>query len=68
MKGQTGSIKVNYDTKRVGAFTKTVTITSNAKTESKIITIKGVVEAAPESTEAVPLKKPASGTPLENTK
>src|SRR5687768_8406144 len=31
MKGQTGVIKVHYDTKRVGAFTKTVTINSNAK-------------------------------------
>ena len=32
MKGQTGVIKVHYDTNRVGAFTKTVTLNSNAKT------------------------------------
>src|SRR5437763_17153499 len=35
MKGETETIKVHYDTKRVGAFTKTVTIESNAKTASK---------------------------------
>lgn len=67
MKGQTGLIKVHYDTKRVGAFTKTVTITSNANTATKVLTIKGLVEASEESTEAVPLKK-SSGLPLEITK
>ena len=68
MKGETASIKVHYDTKRVGAFTKTVTITSNAKTSQKVLTIKGVVEAAPdETTEGIPLKK-LSGSPLEMTK
>jgi hypothetical protein len=67
MKGQTGVIKVHYDTKRVGAFTKTVTLTSNAKTDTKVLTIKGVVEASDESTDAVPLKK-SSGLPLENSK
>ena len=45
--GETGVIKVTYDTKRVGAFTKTVTITSNAKTQDKVITIKGKVEDVP---------------------
>ncbi|TAH43303.1 MAG: DUF1573 domain-containing protein [Bacteroidetes bacterium] len=69
MANQTGIIKVHYDTKRVGAFTKTVTITSNAKTESKVITIKGLVEGvAEEAAEpALPVKK-TSGLPLENTK
>jgi hypothetical protein len=67
MKGQTGVIKVHYDTKRVGAFTKTVTLTSNAKSDTKVLTIKGLVEASDESTEAIPLKK-ASGSPFENTK
>src|SRR6187401_1771045 len=38
MKGQTGTIKVHYDTKRVGAFTKTVTLESNAKTATKVLT------------------------------
>jgi hypothetical protein len=67
MKGQTGVIKVHYDTKRVGAFTKTVTLTSNAKTDTKVLTIKGLVEATDESTEAMPLKK-STGSPFENTK
>ena len=35
--GQGNVIKVTYDTKRVGPFTKTVTLTSNAKTPSKIV-------------------------------
>ncbi len=65
MKGQTSSIKVHYDTNRIGAFTKTVTITSNAKTGSKVLTIKGVVEANNEANEGgIPLKK-TEGSPLE---
>ncbi len=68
MKGQTGSIKVHYDTKRVGAFTKTVTLNSNAKTDPKVLTIKGVVEASEDNNEqAMPVKK-LSGLPLENSK
>jgi hypothetical protein len=42
--GGKGIIGVQYDTNRVGAFTKTVTVTSNATGQpTKIITIKGVV-------------------------
>lgn len=68
MKGQTGVIKVHYDTKRVGAFTKTVTLTSNAKSDTKVLTIKGVVEASEETTDqTMPFKK-TSGLPLENSK
>lgn len=68
MKGQTGVIKVHYDTKRVGAFTKTVTLNSNAKTDTKILTIKGVVEASDENSDlALPIKK-STGLPLENSK
>lgn len=69
MKGQTGVIKVHYDTKRVGAFTKTVTLSSNAKTDTKILTIKGVVEASEEQPAdmATPFKK-TGGMPLENNK
>lgn len=45
MPGQTSVIKVAYDTKRVGPFSKGVTITSNAVNESsKMINIKGTVE------------------------
>lgn len=66
MKGQTGTIKVHYDTKRVGAFTKTVTIESNAKTTPLVLTIKGTVEASEDATsdQGMPLKK-TEGSPLE---
>ncbi len=43
MPGETGEIKVKYDTKRVGRFTKTVTIVSNASTKPKVVRIKGEV-------------------------
>lgn len=45
--GKSASIKVKYDTKRPGPFEKNVTISSNSKEPSKIVKIKGVVEAAP---------------------
>ena len=43
MPGEKGEIKVSYDTKRVGGFSKTITIFSNAKTSRKVIKIKGYV-------------------------
>ena len=43
--GKTGSIIVSYDTNRMGPFSKSVTISSNSKTPSKVLFIKGVVEA-----------------------
>jgi len=43
MPGAKAVIGVNYDTNRVGAFTKTVTLTTNAATPSKVLTIKGNV-------------------------
>lgn len=44
--GAKGVIGVKYATDRVGAFTKTVTVTSNAEGQpTKILTIKGVVLA-----------------------
>jgi Protein of unknown function (DUF1573) len=43
--GNSQVIKVTYDTKRPGNFTKTVTVYSNSKTTpEKLITIKGFVE------------------------
>ncbi len=64
--GETQIIKVTYDTKRPGNFTKTVTVTSNAKTPQKVLTIKGVVESAPVE-ESFPSngKKDDGATPLE---
>jgi hypothetical protein len=46
--GKKSKISVKYDTKRVGAFTKTITITSNVS-EPIVLTIKGSV--LPEKTE-----------------
>ena len=57
--GETGSIKVHYDTKRVGNFEKTVTVASNGKTASKSLKIKGVVKAAP-AAPATPTTTPGS--------
>ena len=62
--GATGTIKVTYDTKRVGAFSKTVTITSNAKSGNKLLTIKGNVKATSDE-DTFPAKKVSSGTPVE---
>ena len=43
MPGEKGEIKVSYDTKRVGGFSKSITIYSNAKNARKVIRIKGIV-------------------------
>jgi hypothetical protein len=45
--GASGTIKVKYDTQRIGAFDKKVTITSNAKIASKQVSIKGLIKAPP---------------------
>jgi hypothetical protein len=46
--GATASIKVKYDSKRVGPINKSVTITSNAtNTPTKVIRITGNISAAP---------------------
>jgi hypothetical protein len=41
--GEIGEIKVKYATDRIGAFTKTVTLASNASESSKVLKIKGEV-------------------------
>jgi hypothetical protein len=66
IKGETSAIQVHYDTKRIGAFTKTVTIESNAKTSPKVITIKGVVEASEDaSNQSLPFNRTSEDMPLE---
>lgn len=47
MPGQTSKIEVRYDTQRVGGFTKSVTLTTNEANSTRVLTIKGEVEAAP---------------------
>lgn len=41
--GETAEIGVHYDTKRIGGFSKTITITSNASEAKKVVRIKGNV-------------------------
>ena len=44
--GETGELEIKYDTSRLGAFTKTVTVISNAKDGNKILKIKGKIIAS----------------------
>ena len=41
MPNETAEIGVKYDTKRVGPFSKTITVVSNASEKSKVLRIKG---------------------------
>lgn len=56
--GKTGTIKVHYDTKRTGPINKQITVTSNAKTATVILTIKGEIAAPPANSAPI---KPADG-------
>lgn len=44
--GQEGSLDIKYNTKKLGTFTKTVTVISNAEGGNKILKIKGNVIAS----------------------
>jgi hypothetical protein len=52
--GKSGTIRVKYDTKRPGPFDKKVTVTTNSKTPSRVVTIKGTVKPAPVTAPATP--------------
>ena len=54
--GESAAIDVRYDTNRVGQFTKTVTLTTNADEEKIVLTIKGKVNKKVEE-ESVPEKE-----------
>ncbi len=54
--GEKGVMKVKYDTQRVGQFSKSVTVTSNASNASKVVHIKGVVKA-PQPVQTTPVKE-----------
>ncbi len=45
-KGDTGKITITYNAAVVGPFTKTIVVTSNAKTPQKYLNISGEVTAA----------------------
>lgn len=60
--GETGVIKVSYDTKRPGPINKSVTIISNASNApTKVIRIKGHVLQAAQT--GMPEKSPSAGAP-----
>ena len=61
--GETAEIGVKYATNRVGKFTKTITLTTNASKKPTILTIKGEVNPAPKDAAAPEKKK--GGAPLE---
>ena len=44
--GDSGELEIKYDTKRLGAFTKTITVMSNAEGGNKILKIKGNIIAS----------------------
>lgn len=54
MPGEKGQIEVSYDTKRPGGFSKAITVYSNAKSERKMLKIKGFIVK-----DGVPAKKKA---------
>ena len=61
--GATSEIGVKYATNRVGKFTKTITITTNASKKPVILTIKGEVNPPPKEANAPEREK--GGAPLE---
>ncbi len=46
MPGESSEITVKYDTKKVGAFSKSITVVSNAQEGRKVLKIKGKVKKA----------------------
>ena len=62
--GEDGSIGVKYATNRIGKFTKTITLSTNADKRPVILTIKGEVKSPPKDEGAMPVKK-NDGSPLE---
>jgi hypothetical protein len=61
--GVIAEIGVKYATNRIGKFTKTITLTTNADKRPVILTIKGVVNP-PVKEETAPERK-TEGSPLE---
>lgn len=61
--GEEGTIGVKYATNRVGKFTKTITLTTNASKKPVILTVKGEVKP-PAKEESAPVRK-TEGSPLE---
>jgi len=59
--GKTGSIKAQYNAAAMGAFNKSITVTSNASNSSEVVFIKGtVVDKSQIKAELTPAQKAAS--------
>ena len=66
--GKSGEIKVHYDINRVGNFTKTVNVQSNAKNGNETLQITGNVEDVPSATPATPAPTAPAATPTKGQK
>lgn len=66
MPGGKGSIKVHYDINRVGPFTKTVTVNSNAKNPNETLKITGTVNDPDAGKIAAPGTAPVTPSPVMN--
>lgn len=63
--GQSASIKVTYDTKRIGTISKQISVVSNATEPNQTLAIKGTILQKP--SEILPEKKVNEGfTPTPN--
>ncbi len=61
--GESASISVKYDTRRLGPFHKNITVTSNADNKTVVLKIKGEIKSKPK--EEVPVKSVNKGfTPV----
>ncbi len=58
--GKSAVINVKYDTRRIGTINKSITVLSNAKTASVVLSIKGKI--LPKPAETMPEKTPGTGT------
>ena len=61
--GAKSGIKVKYDTQRVGPFTKTVTVQSNGRSATKVLTIKGEVVDVP-APQTTPVNDKSTGSKI----
>ncbi|MFT4761718.1 MAG: hypothetical protein ACI9XO_004444 [Paraglaciecola sp.] len=59
--GEAAVIEVRYDTKRIGPFTKSITLTTNESSETHKLRIKGKVEPKPAEPDAVPASNSGFG-------
>jgi hypothetical protein len=60
--GESNEIQVTYNTRKVGPINKTVTVRSNAKTNTVVLRITGKVEQDPN--QQMPEKPTSEGTPV----